>query len=258
MSRNLHHSSAALDPTTAPIEIIQACLDAFADKSFSLPFQRKYAIRLPTMNFQNFIELVSAEYDRLIHTKTAVSEFSEFLVKGNPAPVRDTALLGTVSPPLVEPLLQELSDRDRFPSALAAHTNVLEDIRDGKLSKKVVVPPVPKKSETPSKTSSPAASFKEKCRYWHGVFGHASERDMLNTVEQKLVDGLPEFLTPGFIRKNFDHDCEHCVAATMSQKPLSSSSKTANFQWILCTDRGIRLRTVVICMLLLQKITVPI
>jgi hypothetical protein len=38
VSRHLHHSSAALDPTTAPIEIILACLDDFADKSFSLPF----------------------------------------------------------------------------------------------------------------------------------------------------------------------------------------------------------------------------
>ena len=68
----------------------------------------------------------------------------------------------------------------------------------------------------------------EKCRYWHSIFGHASERDLLNIVDQKLVDGLPEFLTPAFIRKNFVHDCDHCVAATMSQKPLPSSSKTTH------------------------------
>jgi len=70
VSRHLHHSPAALDPTTAPIEIILACLDAFADKSFSLPFQRKYAIRLRTMTFQNFVALVSMEYDQLIQTRT--------------------------------------------------------------------------------------------------------------------------------------------------------------------------------------------
>ena len=118
VSRHLIHSSTVLDPTTATIEIIHASLEAMADKSFSIPFQRRYAIRLPMMNFQTFMELVSAEYGRLIHTKTTVYELSEYLVNKGTA-IRDTALLGTVSPPLVEPSLHELLDRDKFPSALA-------------------------------------------------------------------------------------------------------------------------------------------
>jgi hypothetical protein len=85
------------------------------------------------------------------------------------------------------------------------------------------------KSKTSSSSNDPLlqsnASFftaklsdvEELVRFWHINLGHASKRNMITIVENKLIDGLGDEITAAQIAKHFP-ECADCVHGNMAQK----------------------------------------
>ena len=70
--------------------------------------------------------------------------------------------------------------------------------------------------------SAKVTTADELVRYFHESWNHESKDIMCAIVEHKLIDNLPNMLTPKLIRKHFP-SCEACPHGNLTKRPITSN-----------------------------------